>query len=817
MLKSANCRRVAAMAVVAAAGQAMGQVNPPITNGPAVQPILGGETIVHGLNNDLDILPPNHPPFDEIPPMPMPEPVDSDGDGVPESVLLYDAVTGNVVEIPLGPGSGQQSGEGGQTFVGADGWDSAGDIFGAEGFGTMSLISDANREIFPWRANVKLICRFVDQANNDRFFSCSGTMLDAGVVATAGHCIYARDVTGTDIFDWAEEVWVYPGWDGTSGPGVFTPPDADDVIQNWGYTRATGFVSSGGTTGWVPTGNFDWDVGFAYCYDRSVGMLTGSYGWAWGGSCATIQSRTYNNASYPGENCGGGLHTGRNMYYWFGSVDSCPGNQLQLDTTTGCLTAVWGGMSGSSMYYIDGSNRYVHAICSNSNRSTIGRYAKYWDSIINGSGGLVDGIAGVRGAGLDIEALQFRLDGSSTIQAGTGHGGAQFFASNTSNNNPGSQTYVVRVYLSSNNNISVSDTLLATWNYTVDFAAMQNRNFLVPSTTIPITTAPGNYWIGVEIEAPGDVNNGNNDSDTWDAQPVTITLGLPDTPASPEPAHLSTNNPLSSDLNWGNSARATSYDVYFGTDSTPDASEFQGNTASSQWALPNLAFNTTYYWQIVARNSAGNVTGPVWRFTTQAAPPDLNAISCDAPAGTYYRGATMSPVQHVTRNDGGSVSPTYNLQFRASLNNVISTGDVFLEDRNYGSLNPGASRTVNSIVRLPATMNPGTYYIGTIVTPSDSSPGSWVSDTDTIRVIACPADISGSSDPRDPAYGVPDGVIDAADFFYFLDLFAAGDRDADLSGSPDPRDPAYGVPDGVIDASDFFYFLDRFVAGCPGL
>lgn len=38
--------------------------------------------------------------------------------------------------------------------------------------------------------------------------------------------------------------------------------------------------------------------------------------------------------------------------------------------------------------------------------------------------------------------------------------------------------------------------------------------------------------------------------------------------------------------------------------------------------------------------------------------------------------------------------------------------------------------------------------------------------------------------------------------------------EADLSGSSDPFDPNYGVPDGVIDASDFFYFLDRFVEGC---
>ena len=40
--------------------------------------------------------------------------------------------------------------------------------------------------------------------------------------------------------------------------------------------------------------------------------------------------------------------------------------------------------------------------------------------------------------------------------------------------------------------------------------------------------------------------------------------------------------------------------------------------------------------------------------------------------------------------------------------------------------------------------------------------------------VPCPADLSGSSDPNDPAYGVPDGTVDSADFFFYLDLFVAG-------------------------------------------
>ncbi len=79
----------------------------------------------------------------------------------------------------------------------------------------------------------------------------------------------------------------------------------------------------------------------------------------------------------------------------------------------------------------------------------------------------------------------------------------------------------------------------------------------------------------------------------------------------------------------------------------------------------------------------------------------------------------------------------------------------------------------------------------------------------------CPADLTGSSDPNDPAYGVPDGAADISDFFYYLDQFVAGNLAvADLSGSSDPNDPGYGIPDGTLDIGDFFYYLDLFVQGC---
>ncbi len=124
---------------------------------------------------------------------------------------------------------------------------------------------------------------------------------------------------------------------------------------------------------------------------------------------------------------------------------------------------------------------------------------------------------------------------------------------------------------------------------------------------------------------------------------------------------------------------------------------------------------------------------------------------------------------------------------------------------------------------LPANFQIGTIYAigdnGWIVGSGFFGTGSWGVPKGVVlipRGSTCPADLSGASDPLDPAYGVADGLIDASDFFYYLDQFSAGNLAvADLSSSTDPADPGYGIPDGALDASDFFYYLDIFIAGCP--
>ena len=287
-------------------------------------------------------------------------------------------------------------------------------------------------------------------------YVCSGSMADGGVVQTAGHCVYARDPDGNQIFAWADEIWVYPAWDGVNA-------DTSNVFQHFGRARGTHYLAG---SNWVNDGNWDADLGAIRIRRDSrpgLGLLTGWFGWSWGGDCASQQARTYYNFSYPAENCGGGLHTGRTMYYWDGSFDSCPGNQLRIDTTAGCLTALWGGMSGSGAYYISGDQRYVHAVASTSNRTTIGNYARFWEQWVTDRQTYIDT---TRGTAVDFSPLRFRTGGSSTVVAGSPASGPfTVLVANATNNDPALRTITVRVYLSTNSTISATDTLLATWNY----------------------------------------------------------------------------------------------------------------------------------------------------------------------------------------------------------------------------------------------------------------------------------------------------------------------------------------------------------------
>lgn len=84
-------------------------------------------------------------------------------------------------------------------------------------------------------------------------------------------------------------------------------------------------------------------------------------------------------------------------------------------------------------------------------------------------------------------------------------------------------------------------------------------------------------------------------------------------------------------LNWTASDFVSSYEVYFGT--TSGALTLLGSTGGTSFDIPGnlLAYNTEYFWQIIAINAAGMSTCSEWSFTTGNASAPNCSVAAIAP------------------------------------------------------------------------------------------------------------------------------------------------------------------------------------------
>ena len=441
---------------------------------------------------------PNHPPIDQIPPMPMPDPTgDVPGvSGGASGVIVHDAETGQIKYFPDAdlPAAGSPSKVPG--FGGVDG--RLGDEVWPATFSTMSKIT--NTQDHPWRMNVKLVMRY-----GSSYYVCSGTMRDAEVVLTAAHCVH-------DTNQFADEIWVYPGWDGN---GSLTNPA---IINPYGYGKMTNAAIP---SPYLNGPDYNYDVGLI-ALGRSVGTLTGWFGAAAGDCTTWALPKIWHNSSYPAESCGQtGLHNGQDMYYRYGQFDACyDTQQLQLNTTPGCFSAVWGGQSGSGVYFIENGNRFVHGITSRSDRSTIGLFSTQYQGWIDYSNNTFIPVF-ARGSSFDLQPLRVET-GAAPVVAGTSLGNFAHLANNPTNADPGNDSYYFDLYLSVNSNISQYDTHLGQYSYTYDFSPMSSVIVGGGGGVIPADTPPGFYYVGVIYDDATDGVPGNNDTDDWDAARIEV-------------------------------------------------------------------------------------------------------------------------------------------------------------------------------------------------------------------------------------------------------------------------------------------------------
>ena len=127
-----------------------------------------------------------------------------------------------------------------------------------------------------------------------------------------------------------------------------------------------------------------------------------------------------------------------------------------------------------------------------------------------------------------------------------------------------------------------------------------------------------------------------------------VSTDPPGQATNPSPSNGVTDVSTSTSLSWSAGTNATSHDVYFGTDSSPDSGELQGNQSGTTFAPGSLATNTTYYWRVDEVNSVGTTTGNVWSFTT------TSSVSVDHtdPVGT----GTITARAEINSNEAATMA-----------------------------------------------------------------------------------------------------------------------------------------------------------------
>jgi len=107
----------------------------------------------------------------------------------------------------------------------------------------------------------------------------------------------------------------------------------------------------------------------------------------------------------------------------------------------------------------------------------------------------------------------------------------------------------------------------------------------------------------------------------------------PSIPRNPVPINGATGQSLTVDLSWTggdpDSGDTVTYDVYFGTSSSPP--KVVGNQSGLTYDPGTLLYSTTYYWKIVAWDNHGaSTSGSIWSFQTippgDNTPPQISNI-----------------------------------------------------------------------------------------------------------------------------------------------------------------------------------------------
>jgi len=354
------------------------------------------------------------------------------------------------------------------------------DEFLPKNFSTLALVP--NTTSWPYRTGVRMLF-----TSNGVGYWCSGSMIDPTHVLTAGHCSYYGGY-------WSENVFVIPGYDNGYMP--------------YGYSNGITLTT---WAGWVNNSLWDYDMSLI-SLDRPIGALTGWLGYGYHNDPNFFLAGSFIHNSYPGES----PYDGEREYTQSGYYDSLQvsGGVFAGDQLTFNLRS-YGGQSGSGAV----KNDIVYASLSNGNSISTN------DVRINSTkfGDFGSWISADYPSTYDLIPLDVNAS-PTTVTAGQTLSTLDFAVFNHSTSS-WSGTVNFSVYLSSDDVISTSDTLLRSDSFTYSFSAKGYvRVNITTPPAIPTGLAPQDYYIGVILNI-SDYDTSNNYTDAQDVSLVSVSSG----------------------------------------------------------------------------------------------------------------------------------------------------------------------------------------------------------------------------------------------------------------------------------------------------
>ena len=252
-------------------------------------------------------------------------------------------------------------------------------------------------------------------------------------------------------------------------------------------------------------------------------------------------------------------------------------------------------------------------------------------------------------------------------------------------------------------------------------AAMSlNGSYLTPGQVRSTLTSTGNMITDgkVAITKPR-INLGNA---------VASLTASPGAFSKTSPGNGVSNQPTSLTLTWGASSGATSYEYCYDTTNDNACSAWTSTSTNTSVGLSGLSPETTYYWQVLARNAAGPTDadgGTWWSFTTSVGVTAPTATT-NAASGITTSGASLSGTVNA---NNASTTVTFQYGLTTAYGNTVTadqspvTGNINTPvSKGITGLSPNTTNHYRVVAASSAgTTNGGDQAFNTLVAPIPGS------------------------------------------------------------------------------------------------